>query len=471
VSGEVVQFVDAVSDTANIRLSLTTAPWSVLISGTDISPPDFSRVTVGTYLSDGNLIPASSYGNRNVTLHLQLDVNSSNPNTTAATMIQALGRELDRPTNILRWQPDHSLPAVYFRTYRSPDYTPTFDYGISLYDFSVVLLAEPFALGPQQNITTQTINFDPAQTNGMYFDVVNPMGDVEAPLYISVAGNTIMTSNQTLFACRRRGTPANTPFLLQAEVMTMGTGATTIAGGTGTATASGTGNNVVNIDTNSNNTDTVNRVSTTAFPPTPGPDVRGTYRVFARVSTTTVSAVYSLQLTHGAAGIVNTANVITPGIVGYMHADLGLVQMPEGFDPITNGPSGSVLSVNGVALSLQAHLVSGSGTLHLDYFLFVPADDKLSIVSWSKTPAAFYVFDGTQRSLYALDSSLRVADIQPATYVGDPPAVLPNATTRVYMIPDVTPNALQSTDVALPQTFSVNAAYWPRYLTVRPLTT
>jgi hypothetical protein len=468
MSGENIAFVDAVSDTANIRLQLTQAPWSVLANGTDISPPSFSRVSVGTYLSDGNLIPASSYGNRTVTLSLQLDVNGANQSTTAATAIQALAHELDRPTNILRWKPDPNLPSVYFRTYRSPDYVPTFDYGIALYEFSVPLIAEPFALGPQQNIATATVNFDPAQTNGMYFDVTGVMGDVEAPLYISVAGTGVLTGNQTLFACRRSGTPSNVPFLLQVENMTMGTDASTLTGG---ATSSGTGANAVNFSFSTNNTDTVNRLSTAAFPAVPGTDVRGTYRVFARVNSLDVTSTFSLQLTHGAAGIVNTPAIVQPAGTGWFHVDLGLVQMPEGFDPVTNGPSGALLAVNGVALSIQAHRVSGTASLHIDYLLFVPADDKLSIVSWSKTSTSFYVFDGTQRSLYALDSSLRIADVMSATYVGDPPAVLPGATNRIYMIPDVTPNASMAPSVVIPQTFSINAAYWPRYLTVRPLST
>jgi hypothetical protein len=56
-------------------------------------------------------------------------------------------RELDRPSNFLRYQAGTSAP-VFFRTYRSgPD---AIDFNPITREVTVTLLAEPFALGLEQ---------------------------------------------------------------------------------------------------------------------------------------------------------------------------------------------------------------------------------------------------------------------------------------------------------------------------------
>lgn len=464
MAGERIQFVDSISATAGVRLSLTAAPWSVLFNGTSVPPPPMRRATASTLLVDGSLIPATAYDNRVLTLHLQLD--STSP-TAAATQLQLLSRELDRQANFLWWQPDPSIPPVFFRTYRSPDYDPTnVDHGINLYDLTVQIVAEPFSYGLRVDLSPTTINADPtAGSNGRFMDITSVQGDVETPLKISIPG-TSLVGRQSLFAMRRRGTPSAAPFVIQAEALTLGTDATLTAGG---ASYSGSGNNAVAISFGT--TGLVNRISALAIPVSASVDLRGTYRVFLRAIVPTPGAIsFTFKLQHGAAGVLNSA-VTASSVAGpqqYM-VDLGLVQMPEGLDPVYDGFSGTAIPVAPIGLSLLVQRITGSQGINLDYLIFVPADDKLCIISWGDAGTT-NILDGISRAGYALNASGQISDTFLTSYVGDLPMVSPGMTNRLVYIRDVnTVNTSLGTS-SDPVTGSdvLTCSYWPRYLSVRP---
>lgn len=479
MGSEVIQFVDSISATANVRLSLTTAPWSVLQNGTDVSPPSLSRAVVNTLLVDGSQIPASAYDNRTIRLHLQLDPQPMS-SSVIATQTQLLNRELDRPTNILRWQPDPALPAVYFRTFRSPDYAPNIDIGINLFDFDVSLIAEPFGYGVQESIGAVTINSDPeAGSNAKFVDITGVKGDVETPLQISVTGANAST-RQSVFAVRRGGTPSAAATFLQAESMTAGTETSaTATPGTLNSQMSGAGTikmMYVDMTVGFTNSLSVTRMSTTVFPASPTSDIRGIYRVFVRScpSFGSSSTKYQIQLEHGIRGIKNAVtNTVYPNISGSpvpQMTDLGLVQMPEGFDPGNNGPSNVPYTVGGIPLKLHVSRDAGAlnGGLGVDYFLFMPSDDTFALVSWgTSTPGAF-IFDGFSRAVYGVTSGA-VVDIANASFVGEPPKVSPGVSNRLWYINDVTPSPTV-TDVVSGSAV-LTLSYWPRYLIVKPVST
>jgi hypothetical protein len=418
-------------------------------------------------LSDGSIIPAAAYDNRAVTLHLQLDATSPD---LAAIQIQLLHRELDRQNNILRWQPEPSLPPVYFKTFRSPDSTDVIDHGINLYDFTISIPAEPFSLGERENLSNAVVSNDPNAGSGRFFDIAagTIKGDVEAPLRVTIAGSSVV-GRQSLFAVRRRGTPSAAPYALQAETLTMGTD-TTVVGATdasgGGASPSGAASNSVQTTFGTNN-NLIVRLSTTAFPSSPSVDVRGTYRVFAKVRGAT--SVFTMQLEHGIRAIKNPTVTATLTNNVYTYVDLGLVQMPEGVDPITDGPGGLPLAVVGVPLKFYALRVSGAGFLIWDHFLLVPADDKFGIVKWGSTTPTSFIVDGASRSIYGVDGSGRIADIGSTAITGDFPTVSPNVANRISYVNDVTPDMSTSDPVAT--TVTLGLSYWPRYLTVRPVLT
>lgn len=159
MAGEIIEFVDSINVSAGVNLSLTTLPWRVIFEGTSAPPPPLKRAVASTLLADGAFIPASAYDNRLITLQLLLASTSA---ATMATQAQMLARELDRETNILRWQPEPGIPAVYFRTYRSADFVTVIDHGTNQQSFTVSIVAEPFALGEQVVVSPIAVSNNPA---------------------------------------------------------------------------------------------------------------------------------------------------------------------------------------------------------------------------------------------------------------------------------------------------------------------
>lgn len=461
-----IGFVDSISLTATSRLMFAAPLWRVLARGTDVTPPPFRRSWNSTLLTDGATVPASAYDNRVINLHLLLD--SPDP-TINATQLQLLHRELDRPNNILRWQPDAALPPVFFRTFRAPDYGQDFDHGINLFDIQLTIPAEPFAFGVREDVTPATVSNDPINTgsNGKFFDISSVKGDVETPLQLRMSGSDA-TGRQTLFAVRRRGTPSAMPFFLQCESMTLGTDAALTASGTN---YSGAGSNTVTVTPGTSTL--VQRLSTAAFPSSGSVDVRGTYRVFLRAHNSAgfpPAASFTIQLRHGARATANAEVAVTrtTALEQIRMVDLGLVQIPEGFDPMANGPENAPLAVAGIPLQIYASKVTGTALI-FDYLLFVPADDNLCIVNWGSSSPTSFVLDGFNRAVYGIDGSGQVADIATAYFIGDPPMVSPGVTNRVVVIRDVVPTTGSSDFPAV--TYSITPSYWPRYLSVRPVTT
>jgi hypothetical protein len=463
MAGEVIEFVDSVSASATVRLSLTTGGWMVIQEGTSVPPPPLRRAVAQTLLADGSFIPASAYDNRVVTLRLHYD-GTTGP--SAATAVQLLNRELDRDTNILRWQPDSTLPAVYFRTFRSPDYDPRTDHAFDRFEMTVQIVAEPFALGLPVAVTPIVVSNDPAAAQGKFFDITSVQGDVETPLVIKVPGSSV-TSRQSLFAVRRRGTPSAMPFALQSESMTLGTDTTVITGGSDWSPSA----------TNSDTTDTsfstvttnATRLSTAAFPSSPSVDARGLYRVFARAGANTTAGTFDVTLRHGVRSIDNTTTRFVNTATGIQaHIDLGLVQLPEGYDPVTDGPTGVGVAAVGVPLSVRVARIAGAN-MYTDYLLFVPADDCFAIVKWGSSSPTSFVFNGVSRTVYGLDASGRFADIQSAGFVGGPIMVSPGVTNRVVYLNDVNPTP--ATNDGLAGSTTISPFYWPRYLSIRPTST
>lgn len=467
---ERIQFVDSISLTAGIRLSLSSAPWTVLFNGTDISPPPLTRALNSTLLTDGAVIPASAYENRVVRLHIQLDTNDP---TDAATKAQMLHRELNRATNILMWQPEPTVPPVFFKTFRAPDYASTIDYGINLYDFQIDIPAEPFSYGVREDVGPIVVSSDvTAGSNGRFFDLTGIKGDVETPLQLRFTGSEV-ASRQTVLAVRRRGTPSAMPFVLQAEAMTQGTDTATSAAGTSWNPPSGTNVSVTTFNTNAA---LAQRLSIAAFPTTGSVDARGTYRVFMRAlaggSGGPPANICKFEIRHGVRAIRNNQQTSTrfTSISAIPMWDMGLVQIPEGVDPGTNGPDGAALSVAGVPISVWIQRTQSTDPFTTDHLLFVPADDRFCIINWSASTPTTFVADGTNRAIYGLDSGGNITDTLSTSFVGDFPMVSPSVTNRVVCIRDVSPDTGNGSDIPS-QSLTINVSYWPRYLTVRPLTT
>lgn len=217
---------------SKIRLDLNDGTtWAVNYEGTDFSPPPLKQAWSDTLLTNGERLSAAAYGNR--TIQLALDLITSNQDTAAAEL-HKLWTELNRQSNFLMYQPTGASKPVYFRTIRSSNTRVTEYPNGAIRTVQVTIDAEPFAYGPKVQLPASTVVNDPNPpsslgANGMYFSVDRPLGDVETPLYLKLANQSpsdlVRTTSAgpplTLISVRRRGNPAATPLVMEAESMTL----------------------------------------------------------------------------------------------------------------------------------------------------------------------------------------------------------------------------------------------------------
>lgn len=449
------QIVDSVSASATVRLDLDDLqPWMLLADGTDLSPPSLRRAVAGTLLADGARIPASAYDNRVITLRLRQE---SGTDDDAATALQALFREINRPTSILRWQPDTSEP-VFFRCFRSDAAVPQWD-PVSK-EAQVRLVAEPFAVGVEETISTVAVSGDPALANGCFFDVNGVKGDVETPVVLRVDYFHITAGEVSAIAVRRRGTPSNMPFVLPAE--SLGQFTDTLSKPADPA-YSGAGTNNWAQCTFSTSTSMVSRIGG-SFPSSPTVDARGTYRVYLRCQSTGGASIAVRLLFEN---VFVTPAVAVPSTLGYV--DLGQVQVPFGPDPVHHGLSGVELVPTSVSVNLYAQRLSGSGNLNLDHLLFMPADDRFALIGWPDggTNVRAGVIDSAHEMMYTIETATDNIDgAGTHTMVGGYPMISPGS-NRLFFIRHVGTVA----PVYQFESVDIEGSYWPRYLYVRPATT
>jgi hypothetical protein len=416
------------------------------------------RSVVSTMLSDGELITAGAYGNR--TLSIPLTYVGTATANAAALALQALALELNRSRNILKVQ--FGTVPVFFRTYRAPDYSLTM-LRLMLQNNSLVveIPAEPFGRGLAETPSGSpyTVTNNPAAgSNGQFFDVTGVKGDVETPLRLTVPGADL-DGHTAVLAVRRRGTPSASPFLLQAEAMTLADVDASLPGND--ALMSGAGSNYVRHAFTTTGPWQA-RLDMATFPASPSVDARGTYRVFARVRKSSAGSVIKLQVTCATSGGVASASTdvtTLPLDTTLRLVDLGLLSIPGGAAPVLDG-DGTELSVAGARILVWGERTSGSGSLDIDYLLFVPADDRLAFISSTlngTTPNRFRI-DSDQDRIFAINAAGAVETSAATSVVGGLPYVSPGVSNRVYFIEDLI--------ATVSATAVVTAVYWPRYLVV-----
>ena len=458
----IVQFVDSIAASPTVRLDLNSASSGWMIDyerEVDISPPSLRYAIASTMLQDGDHIAASSFENRVLKLPIKLVYTATTD--AAATAIQSLGRELNRPMNIVKLQLDGATSPVFFRIFRS-------SYAMSmlrlwLKENTTITLELPTEYAGygllETPVSAVTVSTDPAAvSNGCFVDVTGVKGDVEAPAIISFPGSAIGIGAQTLTAARRRGTPANLPFFVQAEAMTQGTNTTTQPND---ANFSGAGNNYSRCTFAS--AGVLTRLSVTTLG-TSGVDLRGHYRVFMRYRKNTSSDAINLHLLWGdSPSKIQNDDYVTPNNTSFMTADLGLISIPFGIDPV-HGSDGVESSVSNVInIELRAERTSGSGTMDFDFLVFVPADDRLAITEWENALET-QVLEARDNRVYVRDGSNRIVSGDPPHIVGGFPMLSPGQTNRIFLIRNVAVWSLTTMS-------SVSVSYHPRYLSVRPAST
>jgi hypothetical protein len=458
-----LRFVDSIQNAPTVRLDLNDwVTWGTLAE-TDFGMPAMRRTVTSSMLRDGEHVGASAYGNRELTLVLKLIPASAN---TAAAQLQLLHRELDRPTNLLQYIPEGAANAVFFRTFRSSPDAVQFD--PILKQVHVTLLAEPFALGVREDLAAITVRNDPTLVNGLFCDLTGIKGDVEVPLFIEYAdgGGGLARSGFTVGV--RSGSAPYPNRFIQAESMSAVTDTSVVAdaafsGGSKARTtfvgiqalAARLGGKFPNL------TDPA------------GAENWGVYRVFARVAQTVATDVISLAI--GAGAGTNSPSVTIKSQTQPQMVDLGTVDATAGLATAGGYAATEYRIEYQAALRFYAARTSGSGSLDIDYLVFVPADECLG--SWSAFPDALAatdlgVLDGPNDSAY-LATALSGATpgrygAWPAAITGRLPRVMPgnNRLVIVESSKDVPP-----TTNLLTSSINMTIRYWPRYLLVRPVGT
>jgi hypothetical protein len=470
----IVQFVDSIASSPTVRCDLNARAQGLMvnIAGVDLSPPPLRRTVVSTMMTDGEIIPASAYGNRTLKLPLKLLTSTFD---AGATILQNLAHELIRPNNILKVQLEGATSPVFFRTFAAPDYVVSM---LRLMltentDVELTIPAEPFAYGLKETINAVTVTEDPAAGgNAMFWDITGVKGDVETPVNLVLPTGNLYDSGDpiSVLAIRRRGTVANTPFVLQGEAFSnLGTD-TTLPGND--ATMSGSSSNYARVSFSTNITMT-RRLWIDPYPTSASVDNRGTYRVFACLRRSSVSGSVNVQLgyTSGTAGILVQNDAVTvPLVTARQHVDLGLITYPTGLDPVHDGYSNVEYPVRGRYLEVRAERPSGSSTLDFDYLLFVPADDNLMLVDWGDAILTTneFVIDSVHEIVFTQNTPQdQVYGSKASSVMGGFPTISPDTTNRMYFIR----RTARGATVTKSETTAIEAQYWPRYLFVRPATT
>lgn len=461
----IIDFVDSISATPTTRINLNDgAIWRTVLNGSDFSPPPLRRTTNANMFSDGDYISASSYGNRTVGLKLQLV--AADPDAVAE-QIQALTHELDRPTNLIRVWRDGATKPVFFETYRST----TDDIAEQLKTHRQCMLkiaAKPFALGLKETIAATAVSNDPA--TGCYIDIPYPAGDVETPLYLKIDAADVIAAGrrQSAFAMRRRGTPGNMPWIIQAESMTRAAN-TTLPGAD--ATASGAGSNYARAS--SLTSSYVTRLTSAVFPSSASVDARGKYRVYARVRKTSGTGEVRVRLSISPDGtteyVPDTVGVILPDGTAWRWADLGVIQIPIGYDPVVSGPDNVPLATRGIEFRLQIALTANSSNLDVDCMVLMPADDRMCRVLWPGVsgPTTMVLDSSNRPRVYGLGSSGETYSTEIPALDSGTPMITPNGYNRMWMLLDTGTTSTAGDSIS--NSSDVTLEYYPRYVSiVRP---
>ena len=466
---DTLAFVGSISDTAAIRLNLDDGKIWGASAESEFPPPPLKRSVVGTLLADGEQIPASAYGNRELKLVLRLLLTDSDD---AATQIQLLMRELNRPQNILRLRVLGSAKPVFFRTFRAgPDSLEWMSEEISKV-VTCAIPAEPFALGTRETFGPTVVNNNPASGNGCFLNLTGIKGDVDTPILMTYdAVASVMSSFYTgaLAVGLWSGAAPYPAVFRQAESLTLGTDTTSGAD----ATMSGGSRARITFATNT----MLDRI-TGAFPTatTPAPaENRGTYRVLARVQSTVADAVYDMTLNPTATTVTQHTVTTTASII-----DLGLFSTSTAF-PVSPGFDSTPMTMTTLSsLVFRARRISGSGSLDVDYFLLIPADERYGTwaPSFAGSASAVVVVDSYHQVVYPVINPVGAAPEMssgspiPPAFTGVFPYV-PAGDSRLVILQTVVAgeNAGVGIANAITATMNVTVYYWPRYMNVRPALT
>lgn len=467
--------------------------------GTKLSapPPPLRRTVAASTLTDGDYISDSAYGNR--TLSLDIDLVSTTQDLWAAAW-QTLARQINRDEFWIKYQPTGATSAVWFQCYRSDSAVEDVIGAAAYRTVSLEIPAYPFAWGAAENISSFTITNNPSSgTNRMQYALPTIKGDVETPLLLAQTSGPGLTVSPSpgfeedtqinRLVCYRVDDAYTSAFY--ARDLSELTSSTDVG-----STVTGAGNNYIDGNykacTFATTTTMATRLSgsfSTTLAPMPG-----VYRALIRVvappsgSGGTITSVFTLELspdpgagTYVEVGSVSRTFSYNPGYSTAMLLDFGLVQMPLRSKAGPVGLAAAPSTQQALQIRIRASQTTGAGGIRFDELFLIPAETTYG----SATSAlSTWMGDGTKTSNVVLFDSVR-SEVRAlydssgsAPFNGIPIGYRPGFHQLGYVgqLPTVKPdhnnyliwlwNGLDTTE-----TTAFTGRYYPRYLHVRPAST
>lgn len=451
----VLRFVDSIQASPSVQLNLNDLSVWGMDPETSFGIPPMKRTVTSSMMRDGEYVGATAYGNREINLVLNL----FSTGDAAATQVQALQRELDRPNNLLQYTPGNVTNTVFFRTFRgSPD---SIRWDITRKQVRVSVLAEPFALGLREDLAAITVRNDPTLTNGLFCDLTGIKGDVETPLFIEYADGAAGLQRSGFAVGVRSGASPYPNRFHQAEAMTMFIDTSVVAD----ATFSGGSKARCTFATTAT---TAIRLSANfpALTDPAGAENWGVFRVFARVAQTVATDVITMKVR--TAGDYNRSVTIKSQTQPQL-VDLGTLDSTLGIATVGGYGIADYRIEDQAGIFLSATRTSGTGFLDVDYLAFVPADECFG--AWTAyfdvlNTTDLAVIDGPNDAAY-IATALSGAtpgrgSINSTNLFGRLPRVMPGSNRLVIV--ESTKGQAAPTSNLLTTSIVMTIRYWPRYI-------
>lgn len=457
---DLVQFVDSISSSPTVRLDVSDEAAGWAVRRFMAPPPRLRRAMASNAMRDGINVSASSYDGRTLILDLECIKNDQD---SAATELQKLARELDRPRNFIKYQPAGATKPVFFVTFRS-DLAQIDDVLAqkAARQLTVELLAEPFALGLPETLGPFTMNNDPAgAANPLFVDLTTVIGDVSTPAVVELDTSAADVFNTGLLSARAVTAPYSVAVSQQAESAgSLGADTTNPGGGPDAAMSGVATNNFLR----------------TTFATTPGlssrwtfgfgtsdPQFRGRYVVYAVVRKSVALDEIKIACTAAAGSLATTSPVTLPNTTNRVAVRVGTYST-ELYPDRVGGVA--LAGPQAASLAMHAQRVSGSGNLDWDCVYLIPATDSVLLWSLGSQTDPFVLDAGIESAYFHLGGVFNGthAPLVTAQFSGGFPWLAPGKTNRLTLVnlgPATGPHLKTAT-------CTMNVYYFPRYLHVRP---
>lgn len=442
--GDVIQFVDKIASDATVLLDLNAdnSPWQAMLFSA--VPPMLRRAVSSSMLVDGDVETASVRGDR--TVELSLDLISPNQDTKALEL-QRLSRIIDGPSALLRYQPRGATHPVYFRTKRGDVAAlANVDVQVATSQATLVLSADPYVYGaPVEG--TLTVRHDIGVSNPFGFVLTNVLGDAPAPLRLrdstGGAGAGYVVSSAGSEGLSASGAAVPQPAVVPSGWSTSTETSSAYIGGTTRRFTKASGAATIEPVSSlpSNSLGPLVRIDHTAA---------GDYRVYARALASASGALLGLKPDLGPANRWNTAAVPT-GSAAWV--DMGVMRLPS-----ARRAGSPFEDVTAVVFDLDVQVtIPATGWVNLDAVMALPAGldvgDSTFAASGPNAAGSSTCTLDDQWTIGALGATI--------PFTGALPQVVPGRTNSIRYF---------ALDQAAGNTRSVTWKYYPRYLSLRPVT-